>query len=62
MLLYSLTFRVSKMIIDRFLRPWYMLDSLYYLTPTGKENKAMVNDLHKFTKSVCQIIRVIISQ
>ncbi|XP_020295767.1 cytochrome P450 4C1-like [Pseudomyrmex gracilis] len=48
----STVHKVSKMIINRFLRPWYMLDSLYYLTPTGKEYKATLNDLHEFTRSI----------
>ncbi|XP_020284912.1 cytochrome P450 4C1-like isoform X2 [Pseudomyrmex gracilis] len=44
--------KVLEMAIQRFLRPWYTSDLLYFLTPTGKENKAVLNGLHEFSESV----------
>ncbi|KAL0132769.1 hypothetical protein PUN28_000480 [Cardiocondyla obscurior] len=40
----------SRSIIDRMVRPWYMLDSVYYSLPAGKEFKAAIDMLHGFTK------------
>ncbi|KAL0132771.1 hypothetical protein PUN28_000480 [Cardiocondyla obscurior] len=42
----------SRSIIDRMVRPWYMLDSVYYSLPAGKEFKAAIDMLHGFTKKV----------
>ncbi|XP_020284873.1 cytochrome P450 4C1-like [Pseudomyrmex gracilis] len=44
--------KASEMAIQRFFRPWYTSDLLYFLTPTGKENKAVLNGLHEFSESI----------
>ncbi|XP_011871719.1 PREDICTED: cytochrome P450 4C1-like [Vollenhovia emeryi] len=42
----------SRLIMDRILRPWYWIDSLYYSLPAGKEYQSTLNTLHGFTKEV----------
>lgn len=49
-------FRTTEMVVQRFLQPWYKSDLLYFLTPRGKENKAVLDSLHEFAESVCQIM------
>jgi len=47
------TFRATDLTFKRLLRPWYWIDSLYYLTSMGREYKLLLNALHGFTREVC---------
>ncbi|XP_012539613.1 cytochrome P450 4C1 [Monomorium pharaonis] len=42
----------SKLIMNRIIRPWYWINSLYYSLPSGKQFKSALNALHKFTIEV----------
>ncbi|XP_025262526.1 cytochrome P450 4C1-like [Camponotus floridanus] len=44
--------RGSKLIIERFYRPWLWPDWLYNLVSPGKEYKSVINIIHKFTGEV----------
>ncbi|KAM0734615.1 Cytochrome P450 4C1 [Formica fusca] len=44
--------RASKLILDRFIQPWYWSDWLYDIMPSGKEHKSLINIIHTFTKEV----------
>ncbi|XP_036143422.1 uncharacterized protein LOC105832054 [Monomorium pharaonis] len=48
----SATRIASKSIMDRLVRPWYWINSLYYLTPAGKRFKSALDTLHGFTREV----------
>ncbi|KAL0132787.1 hypothetical protein PUN28_000482 [Cardiocondyla obscurior] len=42
----------TTLIMTRLIRPWYWIDALYYLMPSGKKFKATIDKLHGFTKEV----------
>ncbi|XP_029156076.1 cytochrome P450 4C1-like isoform X1 [Nylanderia fulva] len=44
--------RSSKLLMDRFFRPWQWPNWLYVLMPIGKEYESGINNLHKFTREV----------
>ncbi|XP_070169053.1 cytochrome P450 4C1-like isoform X3 [Polyergus mexicanus] len=44
--------RSSKLIVDRFFRPWLWSDWLYNLVPSGRKYHSGLNIVHKFTKEV----------
>ncbi|XP_032672297.1 cytochrome P450 4C1-like [Odontomachus brunneus] len=48
----STVHRSSQLTTERLLQPWYWVDWLYYLMPVGKEYKALLDAMHKFTKKV----------
>ncbi|XP_011055130.1 PREDICTED: cytochrome P450 4C1-like isoform X2 [Acromyrmex echinatior] len=48
----STVHQISKLISNRMIQPWYWIDWLYYLLPTGKQFKSMLDILHGFTKKV----------
>ncbi|KAM0730375.1 Cytochrome P450 4C1 [Formica fusca] len=44
--------RSSKLIVERFVRPWLWSDWLYNLVPSGRKYNSGLNIIHKFTKEV----------
>ncbi|KAL6446205.1 hypothetical protein ACFW04_001079 [Cataglyphis niger] len=42
--------KTSKLIFNRFIQPWYWIDWLYNIVPSGKEHNSLLNTLHTFTK------------
>ncbi|XP_050456470.1 cytochrome P450 4C1-like isoform X1 [Cataglyphis hispanica] len=44
--------RTSKLMLDRFIQPWYWMDWLYNMVPSGKEHNSLLNTIHTFTKEV----------
>ncbi|XP_070169056.1 cytochrome P450 4C1-like isoform X1 [Polyergus mexicanus] len=44
--------RGSKLIVERFFRPWLWSDWLYNLVPSGRKYHSGLNIVHKFTKEV----------
>ncbi|XP_025262587.1 cytochrome P450 4C1-like isoform X1 [Camponotus floridanus] len=44
--------RGSKLIMDRFFRPWYWPNWFYNLVPQGRKYKSLINIIHKFTGEV----------
>ncbi|XP_036143421.1 uncharacterized protein LOC105839490 [Monomorium pharaonis] len=48
----SAVHEASHLIIERVLRPWYWINSLYYLMPSGKQFKSALDIMHRFTTKV----------
>ena len=44
--------RLSRIIVERFTKPWLVNDFLFNLTPTGREQKQALNVVHSFTDNV----------
>ncbi|XP_070169371.1 cytochrome P450 4C1-like [Polyergus mexicanus] len=44
--------RSSKLIVERFFRPWLWSDWLYNLVPSGRKYNSGLSKIHQFTKEV----------
>ncbi|KAJ8721677.1 hypothetical protein PYW07_002452 [Mythimna separata] len=46
--------KVGDCIVQRMIKPWYIVDSIYKLSYTARQEKCVISDLHNFTKQIIQ--------